>query len=307
MPKASAQITLADAPRAARGRRGPALAVIIVAVLGFALTLALNSRASVSHNETTAESLARVAGATAAQGVDYARFKHTNPEHARLACLMCHRREDNSPRPVRSVGHTPCAGCHTQQFADASNPICTICHANPSSSAVKPFPALRSFNVRFDHARHARGAARPSENCAACHRPERRGVALSIPTGASAHTTCYQCHTPRAQSSSGRDISSCGTCHRIGGYARTPELMRAYRVNFSHAEHGARQSLGCNDCHRVRAGLAQGRQVTSPQPLQHHASARAESCQTCHDNRRAFGGDDFSDCTKCHRGNAWHF
>jgi hypothetical protein len=28
---------------------------------------------------------------------------------------------------------------------------------------------------------------------------------------------------------------------------------------------------------------------------------------TCHNDKRAFGGDDFNDCTRCHRGDAWHF
>jgi hypothetical protein len=39
----------------------------------------------------------------------------------------------------------------------------------------------------------------------------------------------------------------------------------------------------------------------------HHASPGARSCMTCHDNKRAFGGEDFKDCTRCHRGDAWHF
>jgi hypothetical protein len=39
----------------------------------------------------------------------------------------------------------------------------------------------------------------------------------------------------------------------------------------------------------------------------HHANARAQSCMTCHNDRRAFGGDDFADCKKCHEGNTWHF
>lgn len=306
MPKACAQDAFADETRAERGRRGPAPAVLLVTVLGFALMLALNSSASASFSESEiTPSEVGAAGAAAQGGGDYSKFRHTNPQHARLPCLLCHRRDDNSPRPVRSVGHTPCTGCHTQQFADSANPICTICHANPASGAVRAFPGLRSFNVRFDHARHARGAARPTANCAACHRPERRGVALSIPSGLSAHTTCFQCHGPRAQSA-GRDISSCGTCHEVGRHARTPEGARAYSISFSHAEH-AREGLSCNECHRVKAGLPRGRQVTSPVPSQHHASARAQSCMTCHNNRRAFGGDDFSDCTKCHRGNTWHF
>jgi c(7)-type cytochrome triheme protein len=235
------------------------------------------------------------------QGPDFSRFAHTNPQHARLPCLLCHQRADNSARPRRS-GHTPCAGCHTQQFADQSSPICTICHTSPPSPALKDFPPLRTFNVRFDHATHTGARA----NCATCHRPERRGGALSIPAGTSAHATCFQCHTPRAQGRSGQDISSCGACHRIGRFARTPETAAAYRVNFSHAPHTAK-GLACADCHTVRAGAPQRRQVASPAPLMHHASPGARSCMTCHDDKRAFGGDDFKDCTRCHRGSAWHF
>ena len=285
--------------RRTRLRRRLLIPLLLFASLLVALPLVINSRPAAS--ESKAEALdAELAPAQP----DYSRFSHTNPQHARLPCLLCHRREDNSPRPVRSAGHTPCTGCHTEQFADNANPICTICH-NPGSTDVKPFPPLRTHNARFDHAVHASGAARPQTNCAACHRPERRGVALSIPAGLDAHTTCFQCHQPRAQSN-GRDISSCSTCHQQGSYRRTPESAQAFRVNFSHAEH-TRKNLSCSICHSVRAGMPQGRQVTSPQPLMHHASPRAQSCMTCHNNRRAFGGDDFSDCKRCHEGNAWHF
>lgn len=284
-------------------RRRLSLVVVLAGLAVFAWALVSGQRLPALSVETRA-------GATAAgmsiEPQNFSKFTHTNPQHARLPCLLCHRRDDNSPRPTRSTGHTPCAGCHTQQFADASNPICTICHQDSRSPAVKPFPALRSFNVSFDHATHTRAGARPRSDCVACHRPERRGVALSIPAGASAHTTCFQCHGPRARNAAGEDISSCDTCHSLGGYRRTPESAPAFRVNFSHAEH-TRQRLDCAACHTVRAGAAQGRQIASPQPLMHHASARARSCQTCHDGRRVFGGDDFSSCTRCHEGNVWHF
>lgn len=297
----------AGARRVTDARLWLSLVAVAAVCLGFALTLLLDSRASASAPAENVPAGAAPGPAASAQGAaDYSRFRHTNPQHARLPCLLCHRREDNSPRPVRSAGHTPCVGCHTQQFdAGPQSPICTICHADPGSAAVKPFPGLRSFNVRFDHARHARGAARPASNCAACHKPERRGTSLSIPTGFAAHTTCFQCHGPRAQVA-GRDISSCDTCHLVGGYRRTPEWAASYRVGFSHAEH-TRKNLSCGDCHRVRAGAPQGRQVTSPSPLQHHAGPRSQSCMTCHNGRRAFGGDDFSSCKRCHEGNTWHF
>lgn len=293
-----------DSP--ARVRRRLSLVVAAAACLCFALTLLLGASASTAEHASVVATAPAVEPATFEPQVNYSRFTHANPQHARLPCLLCHQRNDNSPRPVRSAGHSPCAGCHTQQFSDSSSPICTICHANPQqSAAVKPFPRLRSFNVKFDHATHARGGARPANTCAACHRPEGRGVALSIPAGLSAHTTCFRCHAPNARAG-GQDIASCNTCHRLGGYRRTPESAPAFRVNFSHAEH-TRKGLSCAECHAVRAGAAQGRQVTSPQPLMHHAAPRAQSCMTCHNDRRAFGGDDFSDCKKCHEGNTWHF
>ena len=35
--------------------------------------------------------------------------------------------------------------------------------------------------------------------------------------------------------------------------------------------------------------MPQRRQVTAPEPLNHHATGRAQSCMTCHDGKRAFG------------------
>jgi c(7)-type cytochrome triheme protein len=227
--------------------------------------------------------------------VDYSRFKHDNPQHARLPCLLCHRRENNAARPTLpgKSEHAPCAGCHAAQFNSSSGPMCSICHSN--GPAVKPFPALRSFNVKFDHASHA------GVTCARCHKAKRGGVALSIPSGLNAHTLCYGCHTPQAKAND-RRLGSCSTCHSPGRFSRTTERAAAFRVGFSHAKHDRSEDLRCADCHRVR-----GKRVTSPVALNHHAPKRASSCRTCHDGKRAFGGDDFSVCTRCHTGPRWHF
>ncbi|MDQ1707909.1 MAG: hypothetical protein QOJ88_1120 [Pyrinomonadaceae bacterium] len=235
------------------------------------------------------------------EGLDYGKFLHNNQNHARLPCLLCHRRESNAAIPVRpgGSGHLPCAGCHAQQFAKTEGPICTVCHTSGNSGALKPFPRLRSFGMKFDHARHGKLGA----SCATCHRPARGGVAMSIPSGFNAHTTCYGCHAPRAQAG-GSDISSCGTCHQPGGYARTPQTGAAFRVSFAHAKH---TRVSCNECHQVRAGLPQRRQVTAPEPLNHHATGRGQSCLSCHNGKRAFGGDDFTACKRCHTGSTWHF
>ena len=216
---------------------------------------------------------------------DYSQFKHDNQNHARLPCLLCHRRENNSPQPTLpgKAAHTPCTGCHAQQFANPASAICTICHTDAQSGKVKAFPPLRSFDATFDHAKHN------SVACATCHRRNRGGVGLSIPSRLNAHVTCFSCHTQN---------TSCSTCHQPGRLVRTPEQARAFRVGFSHARH----ELGCAACHQVR-----GRQVSAPLPLNHHAPARAFSCASCHNGQRTFGGDDFSVCTRCHGGPSWRF
>jgi c(7)-type cytochrome triheme protein len=236
------------------------------------------------------------------EGLDYGKFQHSSRNHSRLPCLLCHRRDSNAPIPKRpgASGHLPCAGCHAQQFSSPESPICTICHTDVKSGALKSFPRLKSFRMKFDHSLHVKMG---SVSCATCHKPSRGGVGFSIPAGFNAHTTCYGCHTPRAQSG-GRDISSCGTCHQLGAYSRTPAVAAAFRVGFNHAKH---QKVTCNECHQVRAGMPQRRQVTAPEPLNHHASGRGQSCMTCHDGKRAFGGDDFSVCKRCHTGTTWHF
>jgi c(7)-type cytochrome triheme protein len=276
----------------------------LVMALATAIILGWSLNDSVSASKLGGEDDLNTTVEAQGASVDYSRFKHDNPQHTRLPCLLCHRRENNSARPTLpgKSAHAPCAGCHAQQFNNSAGPICGICHTNAQSGAMKAFPRLRSFNVKFDHARHsAVGAA-----CTACHRQNRGGVALSIPAGVNAHTVCYRCHTPEAQSA-GRNISSCSTCHEPGGFVRTSERAAAFRMGFSHAKHDASENLTCADCHRVRPGLPRGRQVLSPLALNHHAPARATSCMTCHNGKRAFGGDDFSVCTRCHKGSVWHF
>lgn len=239
-----------------------------------------------------------------AQGSDYSKFQHSNPNHSRLPCLLCHRRENNAAQPTLpgKDGHTPCTGCHAPLFANQAGAICTVCHSEAGAKTLKAFPPLRSFGSKFDHALHVTAGA----NCGSCHRRANRGVALTIPIGVSAHNVCFGCHTPQA-TVNGRDISSCGVCHRPEPLVRASMRSIAYRRGFSHTRHDSSESLGCFDCHRVPADRPQRKQVTAPIPLNHHAPARGFSCMTCHNGTKAFGGDDFSVCTRCHKGSAWRF
>jgi len=186
--------------------------------------------------------------------------------------------------------------------------MCTICHTDISSGnpPLKNFPASfnEPFNVKFDHAQHMHGAARPQRGCSGCHSsPINRGVGLSIPANLAAHNGCYTCHTPSSKSSAGREIASCGACHDRKSYRPTPTSARAYRYAFSHADHGTRERLACADCHKLTAGAAQTRQVSSPSAAEHFVTTRSTACLTCHNGKRSFGGDlAFKDCKRCHSG-----
>ena len=241
-------------------------------------------------------------------GRDYSKFNHSTQRHASLGCTDCHRRTaDNSITPS-FPGHKDCTNCHLSQFVTPAVPMCEICHANVGSGKppLKSFPASfnESFNMKFDHAQHMSGAGKPAGGCQACHgRVAARGAGLSIPSGLSAHQQCYSCHTATSKSASGRELASCGVCHDRKSYVRTSSNARAYRYAFSHAQHGSRQRLQCDDCHRLTAGAAQSRQVSSPAPTEHFGSSRGTSCMTCHNGKRSFGGDlAFRDCRRCHKG-----
>jgi hypothetical protein len=250
------------------------------------------------------------------QNIDFSKFRHDSDKHRSLACSDCHQRSGDNVNPTYDgkaslPGHKACTDCHLPQFTQANNPICYICHTaveNNQNAPVKPFPGLRSFNAIFTHAQHNTGAARPASGCAACHTTMgRRSAAMSIPAHLNAHAQCYTCHKPDAQAN-GRNIGSCSTCHELGGYARTPTGARSYAVSFSHATHGRRQGLNCVDCHKLTNATAQRQQVTQPRPLEHFGSSRAQTCMTCHNDRRRFNGKtvfgetNFKDCTRCHKG-----
>src|SRR5207237_4366618 len=99
-----------------------------------------------------------------------------------------------------------------------------------SNPPLKSFPSKfdENFNVKFDHAQHMTGSARPQSGCAACHTRlgGRAAAALSIPASLPAHNQCYSCHTPSSKASNRREIASCGVCHDERAFSRTPTSER---------------------------------------------------------------------------------
>ena len=275
------------------------LCVSVVDITRAALTTETQSTPRL-HTE-----LSMIAASVQGPELDYSNFKHTSQRHASLACSSCHQRSDNSATP-RFPGHKACTGCHLAQFVTPNVPMCVICHTdlNNSNPPLKSFPLKfnESFNVKFDHAQHMTGAARPQSGCSACHsRIGGRAAAFGIPAGIAAHNQCYTCHTPSSQSQSGREIASCAVCHDQRPYSRHTTNARAFRFAFSHAKHGTGQRLACADCHLLTAGAPQSRQVSSPAASEHFPATRGQTCLTCHNGRRSFGGDlAFKDCRRCH-------
>jgi c(7)-type cytochrome triheme protein len=294
--------------RASRRRALPLVLLLVFTPCALAALFAVKRAAAITNDSETTSLESLKPSVVPAQ--DYSRFSHSTPgAHAALtgrwSCSICHDRRGNSVEPTFPQ-HKDCISCHQTQFTTPDSPLCTICHQagalNQQNPPLKKFPGLRSFNAEFDHAQHNAGDARPQSGCAACHAPARGGVARTIPANLNAHQTCYQCHTPGRQSR-GHDISSCGACHNYGRYAPTSAAARSFRIGFSHADHGPRQNLNCEQCHTVGArGLAQGRQVTSTTPAQHFPQTRAQSCATCHNGQRTFGEVNFNDCKRCHTG-----
>ena len=275
-----------DEQRKASTRSISICALLCIFCLGIILTYLTQPTAASLNDDISSE-----------PAQDFSRFRHDTQQHTRMPCLVCHVRNAGATKP-KMPGHIPCSSCHTAEFAKGNaSPICGICH---TPTDVKSFPPLRSFNAVFDHGRHVR-----QTNCATCHKPASRGVALSIPARASGHTTCFQCHQPQTIVG-GNNIGSCSTCHKPGTVSRTSQSARAFSRNFSHAEH-ARKGLKCTDCHTVRAGGRRGSQVASPQAVMHLGGSGTKSCATCHNNTRAFGDQNFENCRRCHDANSFKF
>ncbi len=217
------------------------------------------------------------------EDVDFTSFNHDSPRHKTVPCLLCHQRNEDEPKP-KFASHQTCAGCHTPQFADQAHPICSTCHTGDGSEKLKPFPVMKSFSAQFNHTAHFK-----ETNCATCHKPQ--GDGMTVPAGGNAHETCFQCHTSDKIIGE-KNIGSCSTCHEPGPANRITDSVQNIGFNFDHSRHNG---LNCNSCHNPSSGNKMS-EIT----VAMHAG-QANSCATCHNEKRAFGANDFSDCRKCHQ------
>ncbi len=226
-------------------------------------------------------------------GKDFSKFSHTVPEHFKTSCDSCHKREGSS-QILNYSGHNSCISCHLNEFTNPQSGICAVCHDDlkvvPATMKAFPTRFVEGFNMKFDHAAHLN-----ETGCASCH--QQRGASQSIPVNVNAHANCFACHTQES------NIGSCNYCHDLAPYQRTQPNRTIFKAAFRHSDH--QRSVACTDCHTVKAGAPQSRQVAAPVAVQHFGAGGSVSCRTCHNDRRAFGENDFANCKRCHSGSGF--
>lgn len=274
--------------------------LIIFASLGLMAASCIKQAPKMPVSITSTETAPAVA--TRVSDKEFKAFSHKIEEHQQFECASCHQREGRS-LDMAFAGHESCVGCHLNQFTDRQQTMCAICHDDlkdtPPTMNKFPVQFQEGFNMKFDHSAHDSGKGRPPQGCASCHLPA--GAGKSIPAGFQAHNTCYTCHTPDSQ------IGQCNVCHELKPYSRTPQSRYVFRAVFRHDDHSPRQGVSCNECHGVRPGAPQGRQVTNISASEH--SGAGNNCATCHNGSRAFGGNganDFANCARCHKGSGFN-
>src|SRR3954465_10321174 len=99
--------------RFSRRRRLLMLSIILLGCGGVVLIIISSFHVSASQAAPASLRAEFVSIEAQESGADFSKFSHTHT-HAALPCLLCHRRENNSPQPSLP-GHTPCAGCHAQR------------------------------------------------------------------------------------------------------------------------------------------------------------------------------------------------
>ncbi|MFV0389347.1 MAG: cytochrome c3 family protein [Pyrinomonadaceae bacterium] len=229
--------------------------------------------------------------------LDFSKFNHSIAMHQRMPCSICHTEEtvNRKSGTINLPGHVPCSGCHVEQFKDENNSMCTLCHTDAKTGAMKSFPAIKTFNASFSHSRHQ------NTSCTTCHK--NAGVKETILNRNNSHATCFSCHTS-AKPVNGKDIGKCDTCHAPGSPPpAVSENSPAYSAPFSHARH----KMECTACHTISRGGARGNQVSGIVPKMHFPPKGAKSCATCHNGGRAFGENNFDNCKRCHQGSNFRF
>lgn len=226
---------------------------------------------------------------------DKNKFNHTS--HAQIKCDDCHVRKIDALIPSLP-GHRACVSCHVKEFTSTGFGICANCHKG--IDAVRPalvdFPKRESFGVAFSHTTHATyiGGERRAD-CSECHAVS--GARATLP----AHRECYTCHkAPGEFKANEKPIDgNCGVCHtNQGSFMNFKTGGAAYRYRFTHDSHVS-AGAKCAECHGITGEGSD--QVSQPVLREHRGVGFSKGCGSCHNGRRAFGGEiEHNACARCH-------
>jgi c(7)-type cytochrome triheme protein len=267
--------------------------VVVLAVLAIGLSASSSLTRTSGSTELRAAIETSVESSSAPQ--DNAKFNHS--KHNQLKCDQCHVRKADAVKPVMP-GHPACISCHIKEFTSPEFAICANCHQGITAvrPPVRDFPERQTFGLEFSHKTHATYVTGDKRaDCSSCHTVA--GARTTFP----AHRECYVCHKAPEQVKAGERVggASCGECHTTSGDKKPPSAMsKAYNYRFTHQVHSQRAGISCGECHKVLGESAT--QVSLPQ-LKEHRGVGFQACGSCHNGRRAFGGElANSSCARCH-------
>lgn len=219
-----------------------------------------------------------------------ASFDHERhlPIVAFVPCSTCHPIAKSGE--VGLASHTPCAGCHEEDFGSMKPVTCGACHdaTEPWRKLIPDRPSLpeTDFGTSLDHGKH-RAA------CASCHSLTTPAVQLRPPRG---HAACSGkgCHA--VSGGAPPAFTFCAGCHELGIASRR-QAERAgakwsVRKTFDHAPHTTARDgkpVACTACHL---------DLTAPDLMSLRTPPKS-TCAPCHDGETSFKLTGTA-CGRCH-------
>jgi c(7)-type cytochrome triheme protein len=203
-----------------------------------------------------------------------------------MPCASCHPLAKTGE--VLVANHTPCAGCHADDFGAREPITCSACHTGTEPwrplIADKLPPDDTEFGSAIDHGKHAR-------DCASCHSLTTTRTELRPPRG---HRACATAGCHAMAGGPAPQLTACESCHRreLVSLRETDRLSAPWsvRATFRHAGH---DKTACTKCHV---------DMTAKDVLVLARPPKATcAVDGCHDGKGAFKVTGTA-CTRCHPG-----
>ena len=193
-------------------------------------------------------------------------------------------------------------------YVDKMGGDCVRCHHESDSPTLSPLPCGSCHATEFDakfSADHQKDL--PAETCTQCHHAELGKLTYSHDDHAEMYaSSCTDCH---------HDVDiepepgACNQCHAEKSDGDTPSLRDAVHAKCEscHADMYEKKLDGCNECHELLPGKADGPQPTcnschyetDTTPLPHRMDSFHDQCMKCHEEVGA-GPYGEKSCTRCH-------